>query len=194
VQLKFTHDVGAVRFGGLYADAKRDSYFLAALSFRKQLHDFALTGSEAAAKNGHVVGNRVLFAEAVEQHVRSTGGEKRAMISERFDGRDQVAVGVGFHDVRAHASFNNVAYELIGKVEGQNYDFRFGKALANAAGSLQTVQLGHADVHYDDIWLELFSHGYGFAAGFSFGDNVPAVVRGEELLEPAPDNVMIVSD
>jgi hypothetical protein len=40
----------------------------------------------------------------------------------------------------------------------------------------------------------LLSHGYGFATGFSLGNNVPTVVRGEELLEPAPDNVMIVSN
>ena len=194
MQLEFAHDVGAVRFGGFYADAKGYSYFLAAFALRKQLHYFALPRREAAAKNGHVVGDCILLAEAIEQHVCSARGKEGTVIAERFDGRDQVAVRVRFHDVRAHAGLNDVADKLIGKVQRQDHYFCFGKAFADASCGLQAVQLGHADVHYDDIGLELFGHGDSFAAGLGFGHDVPAVVRGEQLLEPASDNVMIVSN
>ena len=43
VYFQFAHDVGAVRFRGLHADAERSGHFLAALAFREQLHDLALS-------------------------------------------------------------------------------------------------------------------------------------------------------
>jgi hypothetical protein len=42
VDFQLAHDVGAVRLGGLYADAEGGGHFLAALAFREQLYDFAL--------------------------------------------------------------------------------------------------------------------------------------------------------
>jgi hypothetical protein len=125
-----------------------------------------------------VVGNSILLAEAIEQHVRGTRGKERSVIPERLHGRHQIAVGVRFHDVRAHTGLNNVANELIGKVESKDYYFRFGKALADTPGGLQAVKLGHADVHYYNVWLQLLSHGHGFATGLGLGDDVPAMVRG----------------
>jgi hypothetical protein len=43
VDFQLAHDVGSVRFRGLDADAEGGSNFLAAFSFREQLHDFALS-------------------------------------------------------------------------------------------------------------------------------------------------------
>jgi hypothetical protein len=66
VEFELTHDVGAMSLRGLYANSQGDRNFLAALAFREELHDFALSRSKAAAENGHVIGNCVLFAETVE--------------------------------------------------------------------------------------------------------------------------------
>ena len=139
MKLKLTHDVSAMRFRGFYADAKSHCDFLAALPFREELNDLALPGSEPATQDSHVVGHRVLFAEPVQQHVRSARCEERTMVAKGLDRRDEVPVSIGFHDVGANTSFNNVADELIGEVQSKNDDFRFGKALADAPGSLQAV-------------------------------------------------------
>jgi hypothetical protein len=40
----------------------------------------------------------------------------------------------------------------------------------------------------------LLGHGHSFPPGLSLGYHIPAMVRGEELLQPAPDNVVIVSN
>jgi hypothetical protein len=79
-------------------------------------------------------------------------------------------------------------------MEGEDDYLGFGKALADAPGGLQAVQFGHANVHHHDVRFQLFGHGDGFAAGFRLGNNIPAVVRGQKLLEAASNNVVIVSN
>lgn len=116
------------------------------------------------------------------------------MIAEGFDGGDKVAVGVGLHDVSANAGFDDVADQLVGKVEGQDDDFRFRQALADAASSLQAIKFGHADVHDDDIRLVLLGKSYRFPASFGLGNNIPPVMRGQQLFEAAPDNIVVVSN
>lgn len=194
VKFQLAHDVGAMCFRGLDANAQGYGNFLAALPFGQQLHDFALSRSQAAAQDGHVVGHGVLLAEAVQEHIRGAGGEERAVIAQGFDGSDQIAVGVGLHDVRPDPGLDNVADQLVGEVEGQDDDFRLWQALANAPRGLQAVQFGHADVHNDDIGLELLREVDRFPAGLGLGDNIPPVVRGQQLFEAAPDNIVIVSN
>jgi hypothetical protein len=131
---------------------------------------------------------------AVEQHVRCARSEKRTVVTECFHGRHQVAIGIGFHDVRPHTGLDNVAHELIGEVQGQYHYFRFGKALADAPGGFQAIELGHTDVHHYHVRLKLLGHGYSLSPSLSLGYHIPAMVRGEQLLQSAPDNVVIISD
>ena len=194
MEFEFAHDVGAVRFGGFDTDPQSYGDFLAALALGEQLHDFPLAGGETAAKNGHVVGDSVLLAEAVEKHVRSARSEEGAMIAQGFNGGDEVAVGVRLHDVSANASFDDVADQLIGEVKGQDDDFGLGLALANAPGSFQAVELRHADVHYNNIRLVLFGKIYRFAASLGLSNYIPPLMRGQQLFESAPDNIVVVSN
>jgi hypothetical protein len=182
VQLQLAHDVGAMCFRGLHADSQRHRHFLAALAFRQQLHDFALARGEPAAQNGHVVRNRILFAESIEQHVRCAGSEEGSMIAQRLDSGDEIFVGIRLHNVRAHSSFDDVANKLIGKVQRQYDNFRFGKALADAAGSFQAVQFRHADVHHHNIRFQLLRQCDCFAARLRLGAHFPAVMCRQELL------------
>ena len=46
VAIEPTHDIGAVGFGGFDTESQRESHFLAAFSFRKELHDFTLPARE----------------------------------------------------------------------------------------------------------------------------------------------------
>src|SRR5260370_9149333 len=70
VEFKLAHDVGAVGFRGFYANPNSHGYFLAALPFRKQLYDLALSRVEPAALDGHMLGGGILLAEPVELHAR----------------------------------------------------------------------------------------------------------------------------
>jgi hypothetical protein len=194
MQLEFAHNVRAMRFRRLHADSQSHGDFLAALAFREQLDDFTLARGQPAAQDGHVVRDRILLAESIQQHVGGTGCEKGTVVTERFHSGDEITVGVGLHDVRADASLDDVADELIGKMKGQNDDFRLGKAFANAPGGFQAVQLRHADVHHNDVGFHLFGQSDRFTTGLGFGANVPALVRRQELFQPAADDVVVVGD
>jgi len=50
VEAEFEHDVGAMRFGGVDADAKERGDFLVALALGEELKDFAFARSEAGAR------------------------------------------------------------------------------------------------------------------------------------------------
>jgi hypothetical protein len=50
MNVEFEHDVGAVRFGGVYADTEEVPYFLVTFAFGEKLKDFTLAGCEAGAR------------------------------------------------------------------------------------------------------------------------------------------------
>src|ERR1700736_5202489 len=130
--------------------------------------------------------------KSVEQHIGRSSSKKRPMIGERLDGGDQITVGVGLHDVGSHASLDDFANQLIGKMKSENQDLRLWKALANLSSSFQAIQIGHADVHYHHVRFQLLGQHYGLASCFRFGTNFPTGARGQQLLKTTPDNVVIV--
>jgi hypothetical protein len=58
-------------------------------------------------------------------------------------------------------------------VLAENQDLGLGKGVTNEAGGLQAVEVGHADVHDDDIWSKLL----GLSDGVPAIDGVPANVE-----------------
>ena len=70
------HDVGAMSLGGLYAYAKSDGDFLAALAFGEQLNDFTLTRSEAVARGSGGLHGSGALGEIVKEHIGGARGEE----------------------------------------------------------------------------------------------------------------------
>lgn len=134
----------------------------------------------------------ILLAKAIQQHVRCARREEGATIAQSLDSGDQVAVGVRLHDVSAHARFDNIADQLIGEMKREDDNFSLGETFADAASSFQTVEFWHADVHDDNVWFHLLGHRDSFAASFGLGDHVPPMMRRQELLQAAPNDVVIV--
>src|SRR5579872_31804 len=62
----------------------------------------------------------------------------------------------------------------------------------DSTGSLQTVQLGHADIHDYDLRLHLFSKSNRFASGLGLPTDLPARPRREKLFQPTADDIVIV--
>src|SRR5579871_6296591 len=119
--------------GGLYADAEGDGDFLAALAFREELNDFAFARSEAVASGSSRLNRSGTLGEVVEEHVGRTSGEEGAVIGKSFDGVDEIAVGVGLHDVGASARLDDVLDQLVREMERENNDAGLGEVLADAA-------------------------------------------------------------
>jgi hypothetical protein len=194
VELELSHDVGTVGLSGFDTDAEGDGDLFATLTFGKELNNFAFARCEAIAEYGLMIGNGVLFAEAIQQHVCGARGEEGTMIRKSFDSSHEIAIGIGLHDVRAHTCLDDVADELIGKMKRENKNFGSGELFADAPGGLKTVQLRHTDVHDHDVRLKLLGHRDGLSTSLGLCTNIPAGMGSEELLQSPPDDVVIVRD
>src|SRR5580698_6604365 len=74
----------------------------------------------------------------------------------------------------------------------QDENSQFWKRLMDSTGGLETIQVRHADVHHDDIWLELLGEGNRLSACLGFSANFPSGPRGEELFQAPANDVVIV--
>lgn len=115
MESEFEHDVGAMSFGGVDADAEEGGDFLVALALGEELQDFAFARSEAGARGFGRLGR-----------VSGIGGgrdarrELRLVTAKGIDGRDEDAVGVVFKDVAAGAGFDHLLNEIFGLVHGED--------------------------------------------------------------------------
>jgi hypothetical protein len=130
VESEFEHDVGAMSFSGVDADAEEGGDFLVALAFREELQDFEFARSEAGARGFGRLGR-----------VSGIGGgrdacrEVRLVPAKGIDGCDEDAVGV-LKDVAADAGFDHLLNER--RPEGSRKSPPFAKAR----------RMGHSQVHW----------------------------------------------
>ena len=98
MESEFEHDVGAMSFGGVDADAEEGGDFLVALALGEELQDFAFARSEAGARKFWQLGRASGIGGG-----RDACREVRLVTAKGIDGRDEDAVGVVFQDVAAGA-------------------------------------------------------------------------------------------
>ena len=111
VEIELEHDVGAMSFGGVDADAEDGGDFLVAFAFGEELEDFAF----ARGKTGTVGFGRVVARIYGRGDAK---GEVRLVLAEGVDGGEENTVGVVFEDIAAGAGFDDLTNEFIGFVHG----------------------------------------------------------------------------
>jgi len=173
VEIELEHDVGAMSFGGVNADAEEGSDFLVGFALGKELKDFAFTRRKAGTRWLGAVGNRDGEFVGIEG-TGYAGGEVGLVETEGFDGGQEDAVGVVLEDVAVRTGFDDLLNEIVGFVHGENEDFGTGRTEANAAGGIDAVEKGHADIEDGYIGLEFGGFFDGVAAVGSFGANCPS--------------------
>jgi hypothetical protein len=177
---------------GLHADIQHHRNFLAALTLREKLHDFPLPARQAIPDAAFLSPSGLPVAESIQHHFGNFCREEGAVRSQGLYRRHQVAGGIRFEDISANASLHNLINELIGKVKAEDDNFCVGQGLANLPGGFETVQLGHPDVHHDDVWLGLKRQGDRFPASLCLATYFPAAAFEQELPQPGSDDVMII--
>src|ERR1700694_701733 len=107
MDVQLPHDVGAMSFGGLDADAQERRDLLAAPALRKQLHDFTLAGRQSFADRFVHARTRSRVVEPCQHHLRSFVCQERLVVRQFFQRIYEVAIGIRLHYVSAHSSLNN---------------------------------------------------------------------------------------
>ncbi|MGD0909698.1 MAG: hypothetical protein ABSA96_19115 [Candidatus Acidiferrales bacterium] len=59
---------------------------------------------------------------------------------------------------------------------------------------LQTIQSWHADIHYNNIWLEEFALFYRIETVHRFAANLPFRVWLKQSSKSPPENFMVIDD
>jgi hypothetical protein len=69
-----------------------------------------------------------------------------------------------------------------------------GAARDDLARRLDAVQLGHLDVHHDDVGLQLLRHGHGLGAVDGLADHLDELVGRQQRAQPSPEDGVVVGD
>jgi len=187
VEIELEHDVGAVGFGGVDADAEDVGDFLVAFAFGEKLEDFAF----ARGKAGTVRLGRVFARVGGGGDAK---GEIGLVLAEGVDGGEENAASVVFEDIAAGAGFNDLANEFIGFVHGEDQDLRAGRGFMNAAGGVHAVEKRHADIENGDVGFEFGGFFNGIAAINGFGADVPVIAGFEEGAQTGANDGVVIRD
>jgi len=187
VKIELEHDVGAVSFGGVDADAEDVGDFLVAFAFGEELEDFAF----ARGKAGTVRFGRVFARLGGRGDAK---GEVGLVVAEGVDGGEEDAVSVVLEDIAAGAGFNDLMHEFVGFVHGEDQDLRAGRSFMNAAGGVHAVEERHTDIENSDIGFEFGGFFDGITAIHGFGADMPAIAGFEEGAQAGANDGVIIRD
>lgn len=192
VEVEFEHDIGAMGFGRVDADAEKIGDFLVGLAFGEELEDFAFAGSDARA--GGLGRDGVRGGEFVGASGRNAGGKVGLMLAGGVNGGEEDAVGFVFEDVAASAGMDNSLNEVVGFVHGENEDFCGRRDRANAAGGIDAIEERHADVQDGDIGFEFAGFVDGVASIGGLGAHFPSGAGFEESAKTGANDGMVIRD
>ena len=190
MEVELEHNVRAVGFGGVDADAENRGNFLVGFALGEELKDFAFAGGEAEARAGRVGGGGGVGSGGTGD----PGGEVGLALADGVDGGQENAVGVVFQDISAGAGIDNLLNEVVRLVHGEDQDFSGRRGGANTAGGFNTVEKGHTDIEDRNVRLEFGSFVDSVAPVCGFGADLPAGAGFEKGAQASTNHGMIIRD
>ena len=187
------HDVGAVCFGSVDADAEERGNFLVGFTFGQELENFAFARSQAWTLRPVAIGGSACEF-VLGDSAGNASGEIRLVETCGIDGGEEDTVGFILEDVSASASFHNLVNEIVRFVHGEDKDLRGRGGDAHAARGFDAVEEGHADIEDGDIRFKPGGFFDGFTAVGGFGANLPAGARLEKSAEASANYGVIIRD
>lgn len=122
------------------------------------------------------------------------GCQQRVAGADHADGGDQVFGRDVLEEEAAGSGGQRRVDEVVEVERGQDdHARRVGGAVQDTAGGLQAVQLGHPDVHQDDVGPGAPDGGDGFGSVGRLGDHIDAV-GGEDHPEAGTGQRLVVGD
>src|SRR5215469_1720462 len=114
--------------------------------------------------------------------------------SHAIEGGNELGGDSGLNDVGRGSRIQSLLHHFRYVVLTHDEHGSFREDAANFASGFETVQVGHADVHGDDIWLEF----QGFRDGVPTVDGFPADVEvgpgGKERTNPTTNNFVVINN
>ena len=193
-QTQLGHDSRAMRLGGFNADVERRRDFLIGLPLGQQLNDFPFARGKGQA--GSIL--RLLDPRSttplVQDHIGNLRSEVRLVAPQGIHRGDQVAAGVRFQHIPSGSRVQDLSSQLFGFMHRENQDFHRREFLQDLAGGLEAVQVGHGDIHDDQIRLVAPRPFHRLPSGERLAHNFPIGLSVEDRPQPLPHDFVIVGD
>lgn len=145
MDVEFGHNVGAVRFDGLDADAEGRRDFLGRLTFRHQLEHVALPCGEGIAVAS------VITADDLDQMLGQTRADVNVAVRDGLDGTAELVEALLLEHVSPHAGANCIEDAVVLFMNGYYNGLDFGVVAGNGARGVDAVQPRHRDVQDRDV-------------------------------------------
>lgn len=117
-----------------------------------------------------------------------------AILSDAIDRGDKVVGDVGFGDEGARVDFDGLALNDRRFILTDENDFGVGQSGANQPRSVETVSVGHGDVHQNDVGAELFCFVDALNAVRGFAADVKIGSAGQQSTYATAYKLVIVDD
>ena len=114
------------------------------------------------------------------------------MARHAFDRGNELAGGVGLEQVAPCARREDLADQFLALVHREDQNLGLGSRLPDPPRGLQPVELRHGEIKNSHMGTGLHRKLDGLPAVRRLGAYRPAYVLFEQLLEPAPDDLVIV--
>src|SRR5258706_13419520 len=122
------------------------------------------------------------------------GAEIAAPGANRADRRNHLRGGRLLEHVARRASLERAMHVLRARVHGEHHDPRLRTLLAQKVRGLDTVEIGHRDVHHDHVRHELAGDAYRLAAVADFGDDFDVRRGGEQRAQALAHHPVVVGE
>lgn len=137
VQIKLTHDVGAMGFSCFYAEVQSHGYFLACFPFGQKLQHLPLAGREGTFGRGFFLPVRVQIS--VNDHFRDLAGKEGLMVLHGFYSGYEIAPRIRFQQKTAGSHRQHFAHRLLRIVHSKDQDVGRGAILEYLPGRFDAV-------------------------------------------------------
>jgi hypothetical protein len=118
---------------------------------------------------------------------------KDAMVTYGIHRRQQVASGIGFHNVSPGPSLQSFPHHLWGVVLGYKQNLKSRAFLSQQTARFQTIHPGHGDIEHHDIWIEVLRLFDSFRPVGRFSDDLPARMPLKQCLQTLSYNRVIIN-
>jgi hypothetical protein len=186
------HDIAAVYFYGLAADAQMHGDLLGAPAFGDELQHFPFAGRQRGNRRGAAGGS------AADAFLYDDIGHPRADVfaadHHRMDGFHHLVEGPVFQQIAGCPGAERLNEKTPVGVHRENDDLHGIILRQDLPRRIDAVQERHRDIHHDDIDGLLTRRMHRFTAVIHFGDYLHIRFLVYQHPEPLPEYLVIIGD
>jgi hypothetical protein len=193
MEIQLLHQAAAVCFDSVEADAEERGGFFVGFTFGQELENFFFAIGE------EIIGILEAFAlhlahVILEQSLCDGRAEEELLVGDGTDRLEEIGLGAILEKVALGAGGEGTDEEGLIAMHAQHDDADVGIAFYDLGSGVDTVELGHRNVHDDYVGRKLLCEADGLAAIAGFADDFDGGVGLKQKLKAFANDSMIIGN